>query len=179
MQCIEPLLIFAERLQTHSLTKFGIFCRLCVRMACAGTSPHRFYWMKLCAGGIESKTSVAAATDRAHRVDGRTGTHDMAHKSNTPWPVVAVFSSYIYICCCALLCSAVRCCGVLCCALLCFAVLAVLCCAVLCCAVSPPPSPLLFLPACLPACLPSPSPPPFPPPARPSPAHILFRRSRM
>ena len=128
MQCIEPLLIFAERPQPHILTKFGIFCRLCVRMLCVGASPHCFCLMKLFAGGILSKTSVAAATVRAHRVDGRTETQDMAHKSNTPWPALAVS---IYICCCALLCSAVLCCAALCCAvlcvaLLCFAVLAAL-----------------------------------------------------
>ena len=174
MQCIESLLIFAKRPQPHILTKFGIFCRLCVRMLCVGTSPHRFCLMMLFAGGILSKTPVAAATVRTHRVDGRTETQDMAHKSNTRWPTLAVS---IYICCCALLCSAV-----LRCAVRCFALLCLLRWAELCCAFSPPPSPLLFLSACLP----SPSPPPSPPLPAP-PLHTysfrvlvceLFPRSR-
>ena len=89
MQCIELLLIFAKRLQFRSLIKFVIFCRLRVKMPCEAIGPHRFYWMKLCVGGIGCKTLAAAATDRALRADGheRTGTRGMAHESQTLWPL--------------------------------------------------------------------------------------------
>ena len=89
MQCIELLPIFDECLQLHNLTKFWIFYRPRAKMLCEATGPRHFYWTKLFADGIGCKTPAAAATDRAHRADGRgrTGTRDMAYESDTLWPL--------------------------------------------------------------------------------------------
>ena len=136
MQCIAPLLIFAMRPRPHTLTKFGIFCRLCVRMLCVGIGRHYFYWMTLFAGGIGYKTAASTGTGRVLHADGQPGTHAMALKSHTPWPSWSCICICVVLLCCALLCVAVRCFVVLC--------LAVLGWAVLCC----PPSPPLLLLAC-------------------------------
>ena len=71
MLCTELLpIIVRPPIPSRAQTKFGIFCKPLVRVPYVGTDSHRFFWMMLCGADIFYKTPVAAATARAHRVDG-------------------------------------------------------------------------------------------------------------